>query len=71
MIGSSAKAKARLGSTALTLGHANPLLSIAEDFTSVALLVAAVLAPVLAAVLVLVLAGWLARRQRAKRAPSP
>lgn len=56
-----AKAKARLGSSALTLGHANPLLSTAEDVTSVGLLVTALLVPVLGLVLVAVLLVWLAR----------
>ena len=60
------KAKLRLGSTALTLGHANPLLSFAEDATAMILLVAAVLAPVLALILVALLVGGIrARRRRA------
>lgn len=66
------KAKARLGSSAITLGHANPLLSITEDITSIGLLIAGLLAPLVAAVLVLVLAIWLARRMaRSTRRPSP
>jgi uncharacterized membrane protein len=57
-----AKAKARFGSTVLTLGHANPLLSIVEDLTSLGLLVAAFLAPVVAVVLVIALLAWAGSR---------
>jgi len=56
-----AKAKARLGSTAVTLGHANPALSVAEDATSLGLLAAAILAP-LAALVLVVLLVWLVQR---------
>ncbi len=59
-----AKAKTRIGSTALTLGHANPLLSIAEDFSSIGLLIAAILAPLVALVLVVALIVVLLRRRR-------
>jgi len=63
-----AKAKARIGSTALTLGHLNPLLSFAEDGTVIAVAVAAVLIPVAAviamALIVALLVRWRARRSR-------
>jgi len=64
-----AKAKVRLGSSALTLGHANPLLSTAEDATSIGLLVTAILVPVVSLVLVALLLVWLARAagRRAQR----
>jgi len=41
-----AKAKLRLGSSALTLGHGNPLLSLGEDAAAAAILVTAILAPI-------------------------
>ena len=60
------KAKTRLGSTALTLGHANPILSVGEDVTAAVLSAAAFLAPLLAAILVVGALIWLvARRRRA------
>jgi hypothetical protein len=43
-----AKAHARLGSSALTLGAANPVLSVLEDFFAFALVLLAVLVPLLA-----------------------
>ncbi|HTR96813.1 MAG TPA: DUF4126 domain-containing protein [Candidatus Acidoferrales bacterium] len=66
------KAKARLGSTALTLGHANPLLSTAEDVTAATLSFTALWLPLLAGALValLVVALTLARR-RARRQAQP
>jgi hypothetical protein len=42
------KAKTRIGSTALSLGHANPVLSAAEDATAVSLSLAAVWVPLVA-----------------------
>jgi hypothetical protein len=63
-----AKAHARLGSTTLTLGHANPLLSGIEDLLAAALVVAALLLPVLALLLVIAAAWALARRRRRARA---
>lgn len=67
-----AKAKARLGSSAFTLGHANPLLSTAEDITSVGLLVTALLVPIVGLALVVLLLIWLARRigRRARGGPA-
>src|SRR5204863_476796 len=41
------KAKVRIGSTATTLGHANPLLSLVEDGTAAGLAAVAILAPLL------------------------
>jgi hypothetical protein len=61
-----AKAHARLGSTALSLGHANPFLSVIEDFIALALVVMALLLPLLALVLVvLTILAYLRRRRRA------
>jgi len=63
------KAKTRLGSSALTLGHANPLLSVTEDVAAGALSGLAILAPLVAfAVLALglvLVARWM-RRPRAR-----
>jgi len=62
-----AKAKLRLGSTAVTFGHGNPLLSLAEDATAAMLLVAAILAPIVSLFLV-ILAVWALGARRRKRA---
>jgi hypothetical protein len=43
-----AKAHTRLGSTALSLGHANPILSVLEDGIAFALVAAAILLPLVA-----------------------
>jgi hypothetical protein len=48
-----AKAHTRLGSTAISLGHADPILSILEDAVALALVVAAVLLPLLALAVVI------------------
>ncbi len=61
-----AKVKTRLGSTALTFGHGNPLLSVLEDGTAVVLLALAVIVP-LVALVVLAGAAWLAVRGFARR----
>jgi hypothetical protein len=62
------KAKIRLGSTAVTMGQANPALSTGEDVVSLGTLASALLAPVLAIlVVVLLIAGltvWLVLRRR-------
>jgi hypothetical protein len=50
-----AKAKVRIGSSALTLGSANPLISLFEDVLSLALVALAILAPI--AILALVAAA--------------
>lgn len=60
-----AKAKLRIGTTALTLGHANPLVSVLEDLASLVMALAAVLAPFVALIVVLALfAAAVARRRR-------
>jgi hypothetical protein len=61
-----AKAKLRLGSTALTAGHGNPILSALEDLTALLLSAAALLVPLLAVALLAALLLALRRR----RAPS-
>jgi len=63
-----AKAKARLTSTALTLGHGNPVLSFAEDAGATTLVLLAIAAPILGALAALagiVAAVLLLRRKRA------
>lgn len=62
------KAKLRLGSTAATMGHGNPFLSVVEDVTAVAILIVAVLAPLLVLLLVALLAWALLRSRRARPA---
>jgi len=61
------KAKARVGSTVLSLGHANPLLSAFEDLLALTGVVLALVVPVLALTL-LVLGLWFVfgRRRRAR-----
>ena len=66
------KAKARIGSTALTLGHLNPLLSFAEDGTVILVVAAAVLVPIFAlAVMATILVVLWRRRTRGGRAMEP
>ena len=60
-----AKAKLRLGSTALTLGHANPVVSLIEDATALVTLAVAILAPALAIVIPVLLVVGLRRRRTA------
>ena len=62
-----AKAKARIGSTTLTLGHANPALSVLEDVTTLGLIAAAILAPLAALLLVLLLVWTVWRFRRGRR----
>lgn len=57
------KAKTRIGSTAVTAGHANPVLSVAEDSGAFSLSLAAIFAPLVALALLLLI-GWLVRRWR-------
>jgi hypothetical protein len=57
----SAKATARLGSTATTAGVGNPLLSVAEDVAAVAAIILGLLAPLLALVLMAVTIFFIAR----------
>jgi uncharacterized protein DUF4126 len=62
-----AKAHTRLGSTAVSLGHANPILSVLEDAVAFALVVAAVLLPLVAlAFVTLALVAYLRRRRRTR-----
>ena len=56
-----AKAKVRLGSSMLTFGTANPILSFIEDAITIGLAAMAILAP-LAAILAVVLVVWAFRR---------
>ena len=51
------KAKARLGSTVLTLGHGNAIMSVVEDFVTVGLVMAGLLAPLIAFFLIVPLLG--------------
>ena len=60
------KAKVRLGSSAMTLGQANPVLSVLEDGAALVTMALAVLAPLLA--LVVVAALVLAALRRGRRA---
>jgi hypothetical protein len=62
-----AKAHTRLGSSALTLGHANPILSVLEDAITFALVVAAVLLPLVALAFVTLAVIAYARRKRTPR----
>ncbi len=72
----SAKATARLGSTATTAGVGNPLLSVAEDVAAVASIILGFLAPLLALVLMAVTIFFIARlalrvRRRRRAAMRP
>jgi hypothetical protein len=66
-----AKAKLRLGSSMLTLGAANPLLSFLEDAAAAALSALAVLAPLAALALVVLLVLALARLFRRRPVAPP
>ncbi|MFL5539863.1 MAG: DUF4126 domain-containing protein [Longimicrobiaceae bacterium] len=57
----SAKATARLGSTATTAGMGNPLLSVAEDVAAIASIVLGFLAPLVALVLMALTVFFIAR----------
>ena len=57
----SAKATARLGSTATTAGVGNPFLSIAEDVAAIAAILLGLLAPLLALVLMAITIFFVAR----------
>jgi fumarate reductase subunit D len=61
-----AKATARPAITAGTLGTANPVVSLAEDFVSGVTTFIAVVAPVVLAALALLLVFWLLRRRQRK-----
>lgn len=63
-----AKAKLRLGSTAVSAGAANPVLSTLEDLVAFGLLAAAILAPVIVGVAVIALLVALFSRSRRRTA---
>jgi uncharacterized protein DUF4126 len=63
-----AKAKLRLGSTALSMGTANPVLSTIEDGVSLLVLAAGLLVPLLAMVVVVIGVVWMVRRSRRREA---
>jgi hypothetical protein len=67
------KAKVRLGSSALTLGHANPAISFVEDGVTTLLSTIALVAPIAAAagVVVLVLAFVLKTREAPRTVGDP
>ena len=67
------KAHARLGSSLLSLGIANPLLSVGEDVVSFGLATLAVLVPVLALIVLvlLVFGAWRLVRRLARAAIVP
>lgn len=64
------KAKLRLGSSAVTLGHANPMLSVAEDAATLVTVAIAILAP-LAALALVVIGVLVLRRAGRRRSGSP
>jgi uncharacterized membrane protein len=57
------KAKLRLGSSALTLGAGNPVVSAAEDGIALSMVVVAVVLPIIAAIIV-ILVAWMILRRR-------
>jgi len=59
-----AKAKLRIGTTALTLGHGNPVVSVFEDLASLLMSLAGLLAPVIALVVVAAVFVAAARERR-------
>lgn len=68
-----AKSNVRIGSTATTLGSANPVLSLIEDGTVVAIVVVAILIPLLALALlvlgIVMFLRWTRRRRSGRLAP--
>lgn len=62
------KTKLRIGTTAVTLGTANPLISMAEDLFSLLVLVVAVFAPLLILVVLVLAAIGISRRRRLSQA---
>jgi len=58
-----AKAKLRLGTTAVTLGHGNPVVSALEDVAAFVMALLAVVVPVVAVGLVILIAVSLLRRR--------
>jgi hypothetical protein len=66
----SAKVSARLGSSALTAGTANPFLSLIEDVVEIAIIAVTFVAPFVALALVAICVAWLVRlaaRRRSRR----
>ena len=67
-----AKAKARIGSTAVTMGAANPVLSVVEDGVSILIVVVALVAPLVVLALLLLLAWAFVRLFRGRpQTPAP
>src|SRR5262245_56964145 len=60
-----AKAKLRLGSSAVTMGHANPFVSMAEDVVTLVTMAVGILVPVLAIAIPVLLVIAFRRRPRA------
>jgi uncharacterized membrane protein len=60
-----AKAKIRLGSSAVTMGAGNPAVSAAEDGIALSMVVVAILLPIVAAIVLFLLVWMLLRRRRA------
>jgi len=66
-----AKAKLRIGSTAVTLGVASPILSLLEDGTALAIVLAALLAPLIALIGTGALFWLIVRGARRRGRPRP
>ncbi len=62
------KAKLRLGTTAVTLGHGNPVVSTLEDVAALATTIVGLLAPVIALALLVAAAAVLLLRRRPRAA---
>ncbi len=60
-----AKAKIRLGTSAVTLGTGNPVVSAAEDGIALSIVVVAIVLPIVAAIVLILLTWMLLRRRRA------
>jgi uncharacterized membrane protein len=60
-----AKAKIRLGSSAVTLGAGNPVVSVAEDGIALSIVVIAIVLPIVAALVLIALVWMLTRKRRA------
>jgi hypothetical protein len=61
------KAKVRLGTTAATLGHGNPVVSTAEDASALGMTLLGLLAPILALVILVFVTIWLLRRRPTRK----
>ena len=62
-----AKATARVGSTAVTAGAGNPVLSLIEDIVAIGIIAVTFVAPLVALALVAVCIAWLVRLARRRR----